>query len=311
MKRRIFELMEICFLLGLFLTASAAADVGGDVNRANRVYRKGDYAAAVKRYEKAAAAKPQSQPIFFDLGTALYKKGEYDNAVQNLRQALLTEDNKLKEKTQYNLGNALFKSGKTLDYDNPNKTQELWKEAIAHYDGALELNPQNVEAKFNKEIVVKELKRLQVKQQQQKQQQQQQQSDQKSEDQSKSVSERNNQDQKDKKSHSAEQQKPSEANQGKKTEQGKEQPKSKAEEAKPESSAEQKKADQTGAKSDQKGGNKKPEDYNNQTAVVEPGALTPREAQKLVDGYLQKEAPAGMLNLDKHQGKTAPVTKDW
>jgi Ca-activated chloride channel family protein len=78
-----------------------------------------------------------------------YKAGEYDKAIENLR-------NNKTASGFYNQGNALAQAG------------EL-EEAIKAYERALSINPDDEDAKYNKDIVEKELK----KQQQQKQQNQQ------------------------------------------------------------------------------------------------------------------------------------------
>lgn len=78
-----------------------------------------------------------------------YKTGEYDKAIENLR-------NNKTATGFYNQGNALAQAGKL-------------EEAIKAYEKALSISPNDKDAKYNKDLVEKELK----KQQQQKQQNQQ------------------------------------------------------------------------------------------------------------------------------------------
>ncbi|MDD5580385.1 MAG: VWA domain-containing protein [Methylobacter sp.] len=84
-----------------------------------------------------------------------YKAGEYDKAIENLK-------NNKTATGFYNQGNALAQAGKL-------------EEAIKAYDKALSTNPDDEDAKYNKDLIEKELK----KQQQQKQQNQNQQKDEK------------------------------------------------------------------------------------------------------------------------------------
>ena len=87
------------------------------------------------QYEKAAD--------LFDIAdwkaAAQYKAGQYDKALENLK------DTKT-EFAAYNQGNALAQSGQL-------------KEALKAYNQALALNPQNADAKFNRDLVEKELKK--------------------------------------------------------------------------------------------------------------------------------------------------------
>ncbi|MGZ8227822.1 MAG: VWA domain-containing protein [Methylococcaceae bacterium] len=89
---------------------------------------------------------------------AHYKAGDYEKALESLN----TSETAL---SAYNQGNALAQSGKLED-------------AIKAYEKALAINPGDADAKYNKELVEKELeKQKQQEQEEQKQKQQQQQQD--------------------------------------------------------------------------------------------------------------------------------------
>jgi Ca-activated chloride channel family protein len=70
---------------------------------------------------------------------ANYKKGDYENALKSLT-------NNQTELSAYNQGNALAQSGQL-------------EEAIKSYEHALSLNPNDADAKYNKELVEKELEK--------------------------------------------------------------------------------------------------------------------------------------------------------
>ena len=119
--------------------------------QAQQAYTEQNYAQAAKQFTRPdwkAAAK--------------YKAGEgySEQDYQDALKQLTTSDG------FYNLGNALAGSG------------ELEK-AIDAYQRALKLNPDNADAKYNKELVEKALEKQQQQQEQQKQQQEQQQQNQK------------------------------------------------------------------------------------------------------------------------------------
>jgi Ca-activated chloride channel family protein len=103
--------------------------------QAQQAYKQQDYAKAAEQFEnpdwKAAAH---------------YKAGEYDKALESLKSSK-------SESSAYNLGNALAKAGQL-------------EEAIKAYEKALAVNPDNADAKHNKEVVEKELEKQKQDQQQ-------------------------------------------------------------------------------------------------------------------------------------------------
>jgi len=103
--------------------------------QAQQAYKQQDYAKAAEQFEnpdwKAAAH---------------YKAGEYDKALESLKSSK-------SESSAYNLGNALAKAGQL-------------EEAVKAYKKALAVNPDNADAKHNKEVVEKELEKQKQDQQQ-------------------------------------------------------------------------------------------------------------------------------------------------
>ncbi|TAK64260.1 VWA domain-containing protein [Methylobacter sp.] len=96
--------------------------------QAQQAYKKQDYAKAAEQFEnpdwKAAAH---------------YKAGEYDKALESLK-------NSKSDSSAYNQGNALAKAGQL-------------EEAIKAYEKALAVNPNDSDAKHNKDVVEKELEK--------------------------------------------------------------------------------------------------------------------------------------------------------
>jgi Ca-activated chloride channel family protein len=112
--------------------------------QAQQAYKKQDFATAAEQFENPDW-KVASQ----------YKAGDYEKAVENLKTV----------SNAYNQGNVLAKAGKL-------------EEAIKAYEKALEINPNDSDAKFNKELVEKELdKQKQEKKQDQKKDNKQQEKD--------------------------------------------------------------------------------------------------------------------------------------
>lgn len=105
--------------------------------QAQQAYKKKDFTKAAEQFEnpdwKAAAQ---------------YKAGEYDQALENLK-------NSKSGSSAYNQGNTLAQTGKL-------------EEAIKAYEKALGLNPNDADAKYNKDVVEKALEKQKQEQQNQK-----------------------------------------------------------------------------------------------------------------------------------------------
>lgn len=138
-------LLVIAFVLLLPLPKNSYAFDWQDLwqrpdQQALKAYQQQDYAKAAEKFEN-----PDWQ------AAAHYKAGEYDKALKTYQsQAKQTADN------FYNQGNALAQSGQL-------------KEALAAYEQALKLDPNNADAIFNKDLVEKELEKQKEQQQEDKQ----------------------------------------------------------------------------------------------------------------------------------------------
>lgn len=155
--------------------------------RGNRLYKENKFDEAAKNYLDAQLESPKSMELAFNLGDANYKLKKYDKAAEYYQKALGTKDPKLEQKTRFNLGNAHFKIGEQEVSQGKQEGFDKMTQAIESYKKALDLDPNDKEAKYNLEYVRRKLKDMskkdQQKEQQQQQKQQQKQEQQKSEDQ--------------------------------------------------------------------------------------------------------------------------------
>ena len=147
-RRGMLMLLPLSFAL-VSLPQSQTAEAGwNDMwktpdQQAANVFAEGDYSAAAKTFED-----PEWK------ASALYKSGQYDQAAGLFAAA--DEANR-----DFNRGNSLAHMG------------ELEK-SIEAYDQALKLNPDDADAKFNRDLVARLLEQQQEQEQQQQDQQQQQ-----------------------------------------------------------------------------------------------------------------------------------------
>lgn len=129
----------------------------------NRLYGKGEHAAAEKEYWKALNADSTSVKGRFNLADAQYEQGKYAQA-QRFYEGLATAPSgspATQAASWYNLGNALFKQNKL-------------PECVEAYKQALKLQPKDEDARYN---LSEALRRLQKQQGQNKDQNNQNQED--------------------------------------------------------------------------------------------------------------------------------------
>lgn len=170
-------------ILGLgWWPSSALAD------DAFKAYQSGKFKEAQREYQRLLQRNPKDPRLRFNAGTAAYRAGDLEQATNQLGAATFSSDPNLLQRSYYNLGNAQYRMGEQAD--DPASTAANWKKAISHYESALKLNPQDQDAKFNRDFVAKKLEELQKQMQQQ-----QKDSDQKKQDSQQSQSDQSQQSQ--------------------------------------------------------------------------------------------------------------------
>ncbi len=126
-----------------------------------QLYRDGKYAEAYRSFQEDLKNHPDSavkDKMQFDSGTAAYKMGDYDKAVEAFSEALLSREKGLQENSHFNAGRTLEERA-DMDKSDEDALTDL-KNAQTHYEDALKLNPNNEAAKANLEEVKKKIERL-------------------------------------------------------------------------------------------------------------------------------------------------------
>jgi len=297
--------------LGCVLSILALPAIGlASSSTALKRYEAGKYESALREYKRLLRDNPDDPRLHFNAGAAAYRVNDFDEALKQLNSALVTQDLQLQERTYYNLGNTEYRRG--VEEHAPDKKQAGWEQAIANYESALKLNAKDEDARFNLELVKKQLEELQKQQQQQKQQSQDDKKDQSKDDKSKQ-DQQSKQDQKSKEDKSKQQEQ-------NKSDQQKPQPDQNQENKKPD---EQQQAQQKpdGSKDDKKQAESKkgneskenPENPDDQQAQPQKGVMarmTPEQAQQLLDA--QKGDEKAMIFIPKLKTNRADrVFKDW
>jgi len=154
-------------ILSVFLSlASFSQKENTLLRKGNREYDKGDFKEAEKDYRKALELNNASARGQFNLGTAVYRNNNFEEAAKIYGS--LSEkksDRSTQSKVYHNLGNSFLQA---KDYEK----------SIAAYKNSLMNDPKNLDTKYNLEY---EYAKMMLKKQQQQQQQNKDNKDQKDE----------------------------------------------------------------------------------------------------------------------------------
>ncbi len=149
---RILSVVFLIFLTGAGIPLFAASP-SRLVEEGNRLYRKGKYNEALRKYEKASVDQPGSPRIYFNKGNAYLAEGDLDKARKLLRQAAQKATNvKLEARAKYNLGNLAFQEAKKYQDRDPQKALSKLEESARLYRETLDLDPSDEDAKYNLEV---------------------------------------------------------------------------------------------------------------------------------------------------------------
>ena len=131
----------------LVLTLFLIGWIGGwsqAIKRGNAHYEAEAYDAALAAYQSAANNRLEDAIARYNIGTALYQKKQFEKAADEFRRSLDAADPVRRAQGYYNLGNAQVQLN---DIEG----------AIRSYKSALRLNPADLDAKHNLELVLEKL----------------------------------------------------------------------------------------------------------------------------------------------------------
>ncbi|MDR2463921.1 MAG: VWA domain-containing protein [Verrucomicrobiales bacterium] len=140
-------------LLGVSLSAAQAAPLLDERDQKT-------YSRLAEKYAAKSAGNPDDPVLHYNLGTANYKLGHYEAAADEFQKALSAADVKLQNFAYYNLGNAQYRRGEPTEKTDPEKTRNWWRQSVQAYQGALQLDADDAQARQNLEFVQKRLNEL-------------------------------------------------------------------------------------------------------------------------------------------------------
>lgn len=310
-KKKVASLLLLFALTPFVLSQQAEASIGEDA------YGKGDYISASTYYDEQLKESPNDGRLHYNYGTAAYKNNMFEDAVRAFTEALKSDDLALQEEAYYNRGNALFQRGNETLQTDPEHTIKTWEEAVASFDGALQLDSMNDDARFNLEIVKQQLEELKKQQEEQEKQDQEKESDDKKDDQDKKKGDDQKEESKgdessEKNSDQEESQKEEKGQQNNSESEEKGEDKEKQQDQK-ESSAGEEQDEQSAAQSDeQEAAEEKEQQAARDQERRKQGKMTEEEAAQLLNSLKDESGELNFVPASISNGaKDQKTSRDW
>jgi len=146
--------------VGVALT-TFAGPAHASASEAEKSYLRGDFARADTEYEASARKRPTEAKLQFNVGAAAYKSGDFKTATTAFQSAIKTGAPLVQQRAYYNLGNTEYRVGQQAQQPQSQTTIEHWQTAVKSYDAALQMQPGDADAKFNRDLVQRKLAQLQ------------------------------------------------------------------------------------------------------------------------------------------------------
>src|SRR5262245_48100275 len=299
-------------------------DPHGRAREGNRLYEAGKFHDAAEQYNQALVDDPDSAGLHLSLGDARYKANKYDDAQAAFQKVPATPDDPARTaRLAYNLGNTKFRQGETVQGTEPQKSLQLWNDALLDYRRALGAQPDDQDAKFNHELVEHKIAALkkELDEQQQQQQQKDQQQKQDQQQQGKGDQQQDKQQQQDQQGKEQQEQQ-ADKQQGGSDQQDQQQKEAGAQhdqqEQQPSGSGEQEQQQEARKGAEQRREAQQQQQQQGEEGeagaegtAARPNEMTPPEAAALLDALRNQEAQPGDINKRLQGARVAAPREDW
>jgi Ca-activated chloride channel family protein len=156
---RFSSVFLMVLLVALPVRAQTEADAREKVDASLSALKAGEYEKALEGFRDAEVSLPESSELAYNRGVALYRLGEFDEAKGAFAESLSTRDLSLEQRAKFNLGNCAYAQALQRLTDYAGAIEDL-RRAIEHYRDALELDPDDQDARANIEtayLLIKDL----------------------------------------------------------------------------------------------------------------------------------------------------------
>lgn len=110
----------------------------------NHAFNRGDYGQALEDYRKAQVERPDQPTFNYNAGNALHQQGDYPRAIQESLRSTQGSNADVRVRAYYSIGADYYREGKL-------------KEALDAYKNALRLDPNDLDTKYNLEVIQRRL----------------------------------------------------------------------------------------------------------------------------------------------------------
>ncbi len=158
--------MKDSFLKGIGISVCALSAVTlslvlleyGTLKEAGRLAKEEKHDDALKRYHNKLVKYLHPDIVSVNAGAVLYRKGEYQKAVDAFREALASPDPSSRARAMYNMGNCRYRQGQRSEQGNPENAASLYREALGYYQTAIQMNPGDADARYNHDLAGERLR---------------------------------------------------------------------------------------------------------------------------------------------------------
>lgn len=140
---------------GLLLFANGCASPWSLASRGATQYNTGRYAQAAATYRALIESGDRRPEMLYNLGTAFVSADSLDRALEPLERVAKVEHEDLQYRAQFNLGLAHLKRG-LAGAEGADSTRRALAAAIATYKNVLLAHPDDLDAKWNYELALRQ-----------------------------------------------------------------------------------------------------------------------------------------------------------
>ncbi|HSC54654.1 MAG TPA: VWA domain-containing protein [Phnomibacter sp.] len=149
-RKKLAALLALAFMVSIQGMAQGNANASNaKLSQADELYRKGNLDAAETLYKEVAKADPNAWQAWLQLGNIAYKRGGFDDAMQQYDQSLKNANTAT--------ANAALQNNKGLSLARSKKLED----AISAFKQALRADPGDAEITRNLNMAIDELKKAQ------------------------------------------------------------------------------------------------------------------------------------------------------
>lgn len=146
--KRVFILSGIVFLLMTLLVFTGRIRLNhsmrSSINSGNAYYNDKDYGKAIEIYERVLKNKPNNADILYNIGLTAYAMEDYEKAIEYYSQS---------RDCSMLLGNAYYRQGSRIG--DPTQQMQSYRQGLEQYLISIKAEPNNIEVKYNYELLKK------------------------------------------------------------------------------------------------------------------------------------------------------------